>query len=57
MQVFLPFEDVLQTAEVLDYKRLNKQILECNWIINSLKTQSRVVSHPIVKCIKTTYHL
>jgi len=35
MQVFLPYASFTKTAEVLDYRRLNKQKLEAMQIINT----------------------
>ena len=36
MQVFVPFPDLDQIAEVLDPKRLNKQMVECDQILRVL---------------------
>jgi hypothetical protein len=52
MQTFLPYIDYKQTAEVLDSKRLNKQILECYQILNVLSNPSPTAgwrNHPAVK--------
>jgi len=38
MQTFVPYEDPAQCAEVLDDKRLNKQITECRQIIQALES-------------------
>lgn len=52
MQTFLPYSDFLKSVEVLDYKRLGKQRLECKQIINILEgrqTSAGWKSHPAVK--------
>lgn len=38
MQTFLPMPNFLESAKCLDYRRLNKQILEAKQIINVLET-------------------
>lgn len=48
MQIFLPYSSPLETAKILDPRRLNKQILECSWILNA-DEKSRVRNHPIYK--------
>lgn len=40
MQTFLPSQDFMQSAQILDSKRLNKQILECYQILNVLSGKS-----------------
>jgi len=40
MQTFLPYKDYNQCAEILDNKRLNKQILESYQILKVLSGQS-----------------
>ena len=45
MTIFIlgtPFE----TAQMLDPKRLNKQFLECDWIINMATGQTKPSNHP-----------
>ncbi len=52
MQTFLPSPSFKQSAEWLDNKRLNKQILEARTIyeiIISGKTEGAWINHPIVK--------
>lgn len=52
MQTFLPYKDYARVAEVLDSKRLNKQILECYQILNVLSNPSPTAgwrNHPAVK--------
>lgn len=52
MQTFLPYKDYHRVAEVLDSKRLNKQILECYQILNVLSNPSPTAgwrNHPAVK--------
>lgn len=36
MNVFIPFADTFQTAKVLDKQRLQKQIIECDTMINAI---------------------
>ena len=52
MQIFLISEKPIDTAMALDPKRLNKQILECDWIINGWKNQTKSTNHPIAKMYK-----
>jgi hypothetical protein len=53
MQVFLPFIDVYETAKVLDPRRFNKQIIECDWILSAIKNpKMRCARHPIVLMYK-----
>jgi hypothetical protein len=40
MQTFLPYKNFKQCAEVLDNKRLNKQKLECQQLLNRLLGKS-----------------
>lgn len=56
MNIFRPFEDARKCAEVLDDKRLNKQILECWQIYNINKKLDEdptakvgYANHPVVK--------
>lgn len=52
MQTFLPFKSFTETAQVLDNKRLNKQILECYQILNVLSNDDPHAgwrNHPAVK--------
>ena len=52
MQTFLPYKDFNKVAEVLDSKRLNKQILECYQVLNVLSNPSPTAgwrNHPAVK--------
>jgi len=52
MQTFLPYRDFKQSAEVLDNKRLNKQILEGYQILkvlNSDDPRAAWRNHPAVK--------
>jgi hypothetical protein len=52
MQTFLPYKDYERVAEVLDSKRLNKQILECYQILNVLSNPDPRAgwrNHPAVK--------
>lgn len=50
MQTFLPYPDFKRSAEVLDYKRLGKQRVECYQIINTLLGNSTGwQNHPAVK--------
>lgn len=36
MNVFIPFADTFKTAKVLDKQRLQKQIIECDTMINAI---------------------
>jgi hypothetical protein len=52
MQTFLPFKSFYNTAQALDNKRLNKQILECYQILNVLSNKDPHAgwrNHPAVK--------
>lgn len=52
MQTFVPFADFAMSAEVLDNKRLNKQLLEGRQvyqILASNRTRGGWVNHPAVK--------
>lgn len=52
MQTFLPSRNFIKSAQILDSKRLNKQILECYQILNVLSGQSPTGgwrNHPAVK--------
>lgn len=48
MQTFLSSPNFAESAAVLDYKRLNKQIVEGNQILTTLITGSRWEHHPAV---------
>jgi len=53
MQVFLPFKSVYETAQCLDPRRFNKQIIECNWILSAIENPKlRCAHHPIVLMYK-----
>jgi GH15 family glucan-1,4-alpha-glucosidase len=52
MQTFLPFKDFTMSAQALDNKRLNKQVLECYQILKVLGNQDPKAgwrNHPAVK--------
>lgn len=49
MQTFLPLRSFELSARVLDSVRLNKQISECQQILNTLSTGSGWVNHPAVQ--------
>ena len=50
MQTFLPYEDFVKSANVLDYKRLGKQRVEAKQILNALDGLSKGwVNHPATK--------
>lgn len=52
MQTFLPFKDFDKSAQALDSKRLNKQILECYQILKVLSNPDPKAgwrNHPAVK--------
>ena len=47
MQVFI-VGSILETAQVLDKKRLNKQIIECQQILDALNGAKAWSNHPVV---------
>jgi hypothetical protein len=50
MQTFLPYEDFVESAKVLDNKRLGKQRVEVLQILNALSGKSRGwVNHPATR--------
>lgn len=50
MQIFLPYISPLKTAQSLDPRRLNKQVIECNQILKAISGESNAWrNHPIVK--------
>lgn len=49
MQVFLPFLEPIQTAMVLDKRRLWKQIIEANQILAVYSGSMAWSNHPVVK--------
>lgn len=51
MQIFVIDYAPISTAMILDCQRLNKQVLECEWIIQSTEG-SRVRNHPVYKMYK-----
>jgi hypothetical protein len=53
MQTFLPYPNFQKTAQVLDYRRLGKQRIECKQILNALMGNSKGwVNHPATKMWK-----
>lgn len=55
MQVFVPYKNVLDIAKVMykDYKRYNKQIIECKQIINAnLGLSNAWKNHPVTLMYK-----
>jgi hypothetical protein len=55
MQTFMPFKSFYHTAQALDNKRLNKQILECYQILKVLSSNDPKAgwrNHPAVKMWK-----
>lgn len=52
MQTFLPYKDFDKSAQALDNKRLNKQVLECYQVLNVLSNDDPNAgwrNHPAVK--------
>lgn len=49
MQTFLPFPDYVESAQVLDYRRLGKQRVEAKQILNALENGGGWSNHPAVK--------
>lgn len=52
MQIFLPYIEPIKVAKTLDKRRLNKQIIECDWMLNAKDKNNRTVNHPIYKMYK-----
>ena len=52
MQIFLPYKNVFETAKCLDNRRLNKQITECNQILDAIDGAKAWCNHPITKMYK-----
>ncbi len=48
MQTFLPYSDYYRCAEVLDYRRLGKQRVECKQILQALQGGGGWSKHPAV---------
>lgn len=54
MQVFTPYPEPFKTADCLDSRRLNKQIIECRQILAAIKGESNAwKNHPVVKQYRT----
>lgn len=50
MQVFTPYPEPFKTADCLDDRRLNRQIIECKQILTAIKGESTAwKNHPVVK--------
>ncbi len=51
MQTFLPYDDFLKSAQVLDYKRLGKQRVEAWQLLRGLRGESKSgwINHPASK--------
>lgn len=49
MQTFLPFADFTRAARILDYRRLGKQRVEAQQILNALESGGGWSSHPAVR--------
>ena len=56
MQIFLPYKDIFETAKCLDKRRLNKQIIECQQILDAIDRAKAWRNHPIVKMYKEYYY-
>ena len=57
MQVFVPYADPKEVAKCLDIVRLNKQVIEANWIIRCIELyehdiDERHLKHPVAKMYK-----
>ena len=52
MQIFLPYIEPIEVAKTLDSRRLNKQIIECDWILDAEEKNTRSQYHPIYKMYK-----
>lgn len=56
MQVFVPYPSPIDVAKCLDRRRLRKQIIECNQILNAIDGTSDAWSHhPVVKMYEHYY--
>lgn len=50
MQTFLPYQDFVESARCLDYRRLGKQRVECLQILNALEGKSKGwTNHPATR--------
>ena len=50
MQVFVPYPSPIDVAKCLDYRRLRKQIIECDQILKAISGASQAwKNHPVVK--------
>lgn len=52
MQTFLPYPSFDESARVLDYRRLGKQRVECEQILNALESGIGWIHHPATKMWK-----
>lgn len=53
MQTFLPHESFVESAKILDYRRLGKQRVECKQILMAIKGKSKGwINHPATKMWK-----
>jgi hypothetical protein len=53
MQIFLPYQSLIQSAQCLDNKRLNKQIVECSQILKVLTGETEAwKNHPAVLMVR-----
>ena len=50
MQVFIPNADPFWTADILDNRRRNKQIIECRQILKAIRGESKAwANHPVTR--------
>lgn len=53
MQVFIPYISPYYSALILDKKRRNKQILECNQILKAMQSETKAwANHPVTLMYK-----
>jgi hypothetical protein len=52
MQTFLPYPNFLDSVKALDYRRLGKQRVEADQILNTIKFGGGWIHHPIMKMWK-----
>jgi hypothetical protein len=52
MQTFLPFSNFVDSAAVLDYRRLGKQRVECMQLLKAIKNGGAWSNHPAAKMWK-----
>ena len=49
MQTFLPYPDFVASAQALDYRRLGKQRVECNQLLDAIRYGGGWRNHPAAR--------